>query len=182
MTTNPRQGLTLDQMAKSVNLSIPHLCYLFKMETGISPEHHFKVTRMEHSATLLIATFRSVKEIMFAAGFSDESHFVRDFKKIYGMTPTEYRKSKANGNGHVTRPVVAAIGASACRGCRFSTESRSDRPSVSTESGSDQPIRVSTASRSDRVRVSAASSSDRPNQRAKSQRPRAQAQAQKPKS
>ena len=51
---------------------------------------------MKEAAVLLSTTFLSVKEIMARVGFSDESHFVRDFKKIYGMTPTEYRKSKAN--------------------------------------------------------------------------------------
>ena len=66
-----------------------------------------KLTKMEHSANLLTATFRTVKEIVEMCGFRDESHFVRDFKKIYGMTPTEYRKgtvsvARAIATGQVT--------------------------------------------------------------------------------
>jgi len=47
---------------------------------------------MQDAANLLVATFLSVKEIIARVGFTDESHFVRDFKRIYGVTPTEYRK------------------------------------------------------------------------------------------
>lgn len=37
----------------------------------------------------------SVKEIIARVGFTDESHFVKNFKRIYGVTPTEYRKQNA---------------------------------------------------------------------------------------
>jgi transcriptional regulator GlxA family with amidase domain len=95
------QRLPLRRMAQLVNLSSPRLCYLFKSESGISASRYLKSLRMEEATVLLSTTFLSVKEIMARVGFGDESHFVKDFKKIYGMTPTEYRKSKANNNGHV---------------------------------------------------------------------------------
>lgn len=47
---------------------------------------------MQDATTLLVTTFLSIKEIIAQVGFKDESHFVRDFKRIYGVTPTEYRK------------------------------------------------------------------------------------------
>jgi hypothetical protein len=89
-------------MAKQVNLSRARLCYLFKSESGMSAYRYLKSLRMKEAAVLLSTTFLSVKEIMARVGFGDESHFVKDFKKIYGMTPTEYRKSKANSNVHVS--------------------------------------------------------------------------------
>ena len=67
---------------------------------------------MREATVLLSTTFLSIKEVMVRVGFGDESHFVKDFKKIYGMTPTEYRKSKANGNGHVSVLGVAETGRS----------------------------------------------------------------------
>jgi predicted transposase len=48
---------------------------------------------MQQAATLLTTTFLSVKEIVRRIGLTDESHFVRDFKRLYGMTPSEYRNS-----------------------------------------------------------------------------------------
>jgi transcriptional regulator GlxA family with amidase domain len=38
-------------------------------------------------------TFLSVKEISAAVGIHDESHFLRDFKTLYGATPTERRRT-----------------------------------------------------------------------------------------
>ncbi len=110
MRDDPTQRLPLSKMAQLVNLSRARLCYLFKSESGISASLYLKSLRMKEAAVLLSTTFLSVKEIMARVGLGDESHFVKDFKKIYGMTPTEYRKSKANGNGHLSVLGVAEAG------------------------------------------------------------------------
>ena len=91
MEANPSQNLTLQKMAESVNLSPPYFCNLFKAVTGVSPAKYLKSLRMQQAATLLTTTFLSVKEIVCRVGLTDESHFVRDFKRLYGVTPTEYR-------------------------------------------------------------------------------------------
>lgn len=93
MHDNPSRNFTLGKMAESVNLSPPYFCYLFKTITGVPPAKYLKSLRLQHSATLLATTFLSVKEIVRHVGLSDESHFVRDFKRHYGMTPSEYRNS-----------------------------------------------------------------------------------------
>ncbi len=92
-----RHRLSLSKMAETVNLSPTHLCYLFKSETGTPPARYLRRLRMQNAATLLAETFLSVKEVMARVGFSDESHFVRDFKRIHGLTPTEYRKGNHLG-------------------------------------------------------------------------------------
>ena len=91
MHVDPSRTLSLGEMAQSVNLSPPYFCYLFKSITGVPPARYLKSLRMEHAATLLTTTFLSVKEIVRRVGCSDESHFVRDFKRIYGVTPSAYR-------------------------------------------------------------------------------------------
>ena len=48
---------------------------------------------MERAKELLETSFLSVKEIAHRVGLNDESHFVRDFKMIYGLTPISYRNS-----------------------------------------------------------------------------------------
>jgi transcriptional regulator GlxA family with amidase domain len=95
MKHDPRQALPLSRLAESVNLSPTRLWYLFKAETGSPPGRYLRTLRMEGATTLLLDTFLSVKEIIARVGFSDGSHFVRDFKRIYGVTPTEYRKQNA---------------------------------------------------------------------------------------
>lgn len=55
------------------------------------PIQYLKVLRMERAKHLLETSFLSVKEIAHIVGVNDESHFVRDFKKTYGVPPTSYR-------------------------------------------------------------------------------------------
>jgi len=91
MEGDPSRTLSLGEMAESVNLSPPYFCYLFKSVTGVPPARYLKSLRMQQAATLLTSTFLSVKEVVRRVGGTDESHFVRDFKRIYGVTPSEYR-------------------------------------------------------------------------------------------
>ena len=83
----------LEEIAQAVNLSIPRLRYLFKAETGMTPAQHLKSLRMQKARELLEETFLNVKQVMLLVGVEDQSHFVRDFRALYGHTPAEYRKS-----------------------------------------------------------------------------------------
>jgi AraC-like DNA-binding protein len=80
------------EIASAVNLSLAHLRYLFKAETGLSPAQYLRSLRMGEAGRLLETTFLNVKEVMHRIGVNDESHFTRDFKKLYGMTPAQYRE------------------------------------------------------------------------------------------
>ena len=91
MQGDPSRSFTLGKMAESVNLSPPYFCYLFKTITGVPPAKYVKSLRMQQAAMLLTTTFLGVKEIVRRVGLTDESHFVRDFKRLYGVTPSEYR-------------------------------------------------------------------------------------------
>ena len=91
MHADPSRTFSLREMAESVDLSPPYFCYLFKSITGLPPAKYLKSLRLQQAATLLTSTFLGVKEIVRRVGCTDESHFVRDFKRRYGMTPSEYR-------------------------------------------------------------------------------------------
>lgn len=82
----------LKQLAASVNLSPSRLAHLFKAETGIPFSRYLRDRRMHRAKQLLEGTFLSIKEIAYQVGVHDESHFVRDFKKLYGVRPTQWRK------------------------------------------------------------------------------------------
>ena len=87
-----RRKITLDEMAQAVNLSAEHLRDLFKSEIGMTPAQYQKKLRLLEAKRLLESTFLNVQEIMNRVGFNDDSHFVRDFKKIYHLTPAQYRQ------------------------------------------------------------------------------------------
>ena len=91
MTVDLRRELSLNELAQSVNLSESRLRHLFKAETGVSPIQYLKAQRMQKAQKLLETTFLSVKEVMLKVGVKDKSHFIRDFKKASGFSPSRYR-------------------------------------------------------------------------------------------
>lgn len=95
MEENYHRELSLDVLARSVRLSTWHLGHLFKKEVGASPLQYLRSLRMRRAGLLLATTFLTVKEIMYKVGVHDQSHFAKDFKRIYGVTPTGYRDSHA---------------------------------------------------------------------------------------
>jgi AraC-like DNA-binding protein len=114
MEGDPSRNFSLGKMAQSVNLSAAYFCYLFKSITGVPPAKYLKSLRMQQSAVLLTTTFLSVKEIVRRVGLADDSHFVRDFKRIFGVTPSEYRNrallSSEQSLSHLIRPTNSKIG------------------------------------------------------------------------
>ena len=88
-----RRPLILEEVARAVHLSPPRLRSIFKAETGVTPAQHLKLLRMQKAKQLLGESFLNVKQIMLQVGINDESHFVRDFRELYGLTPAEYRRS-----------------------------------------------------------------------------------------
>jgi transcriptional regulator GlxA family with amidase domain len=83
--------LSIRSLARTVNLSSTRLRQLFRKETGRSPLGYLNELRLESAAQLLRGTFLSVKEVTSRVGIRDTTHFVRSFKKQYGLTPSEFR-------------------------------------------------------------------------------------------
>lgn len=79
------------EIARSVNLSASRLQHLFKAHINMTPAQYLKSLRISQAKELLETTPLSVKEIRARLGITDESHFVRDFKKAYGVSPLKYR-------------------------------------------------------------------------------------------
>ncbi len=91
MKADFQQRFSVTYMAQLVNLSPNRFSHLFKEETGVPPLRYMRSLRMCGAAHLLLSTYLTVKEVMISVGFRDVSHFARDFKRIYGLTPTEFR-------------------------------------------------------------------------------------------
>jgi len=87
-----RRTPSADELATKLHLSNSRLTHLFKAEVGCSLTQYLRDLRLRKARMLLETTFLSIKETMMAVGMTDASRFVRDFKKVSGHTPTEYRK------------------------------------------------------------------------------------------
>lgn len=85
------RDVDIEALANLVDLSTSRLRHLFKEETGLTPAQYLKRLRLERARELMDGSFLRLKEVMPQVGITDESHFVRDFKKTHGLPPIKYR-------------------------------------------------------------------------------------------
>ena len=64
---------------------------LFLRYTGMGMMNFYASLRMRHAKQLL-ESGRSVKEVAFLLGFSDQNYFSTAYKRYFGMSPTKYSK------------------------------------------------------------------------------------------
>lgn len=88
-----RRELALEEMARHVGLSASRLRHLFKEQTRTTPTQYLKRLRLTVARRRLETTLFSVKEVMASVGVNDPSNFTRDFKRAYGLTPSEFRRA-----------------------------------------------------------------------------------------
>lgn len=78
-------------LARCVHVSDYHFYRIFKRTTGMTPQQFIKNVRLEKARHLLEHTQFSLYEIAYKTGFSDHSHFSREFRALFGMTPRTLR-------------------------------------------------------------------------------------------
>lgn len=86
--------LSLSRIANKFNVSINHMGLYFRKETGQPVKQYINQCRLEVIGKKVAKGEMSFSEIAYQFGYVDESHFYKSFKKFYGTSPTEYRKSE----------------------------------------------------------------------------------------
>src|SRR6187401_517436 len=84
--------MPVGDLAALVNLSSSRFRALFVAQTGVSPAQFLQRLRLRRARLLLEHSFLTVKEVMAAVGYSDPSHFARDFRRTHGVSPTACRR------------------------------------------------------------------------------------------
>lgn len=90
---NFRKKITLAQLCKTANMSRSSLMRSFSRTAGVAPLQYQLQLRISEAIQLLQMTHKSLGDIAFELGFSDSNYFGRQFKKITGYSPHEYRKN-----------------------------------------------------------------------------------------
>jgi len=85
------EPLTVTGLAALINLSPSRFRALFAAQTGVAPTRFLQRLRLRRARLLLEHSFLSVKEVMAAVGYSDPSHFARDFRRAHGISPSACR-------------------------------------------------------------------------------------------
>ncbi len=101
---------SLDELAASVNLSTSRLRVLFKQETQRTIPQYIKHIKLQRAQELLRKTYLRIAEIAALLKFDDLSHFVRDFKRKFGVTPTAYRKTINEGQEKLPQAMNSHLG------------------------------------------------------------------------
>ena len=87
-----QEGITLQSLAQTYNLSVSYLSHLFKKATGSSVMGYLQSCRIAAAKKYLAETNLRIGEIVARCGFSDTSNFSRTFRSITGLSPTDFRK------------------------------------------------------------------------------------------
>lgn len=85
------EELTIDHICKQIHFSKYYFCKLFKASVGIPIYQYINEYRINKSKELLSYSKMSIKSISTAVGFKSSLSYIRCFKKIVNMTPSEYR-------------------------------------------------------------------------------------------
>nr|NJM02640.1 AraC family transcriptional regulator [Desulfobacula sp.] len=85
--------ISLDDLSRMAGISRYYLLRVFERETGLTPHTYLKLVRVKRARELMDKGI-SIIEAAHAVGFYDQSHLNRVFKKIYGITPGQFREKK----------------------------------------------------------------------------------------
>lgn len=88
------EGVTLEEAARLVHAHPTHLVRAFGAAFGIAPHQYLTARRVERARRLLLDG-RPAAQVAAAAGFHDQSHLTRHFRRHLGVTPGRYGRGQA---------------------------------------------------------------------------------------
>ena len=93
VSTHLDREIRLAELAAVAGLSVFHFIRVFKLATGRSPYQYVLKQRLEAACGLLEATRLPIEEIAAATGFATGTGFAAAFRRRWGVSPTDYRRS-----------------------------------------------------------------------------------------
>lgn len=93
INTHINEPIDLDKCARMCFVSRERFNHMFKEQTGFSPLQYINQIRIERAKQLLCDSGLSVSECAETLGFTDVNYFSRLFRKLTGVSPSNYRKS-----------------------------------------------------------------------------------------
>ena len=88
------ETVSLDDLADHAGLSPLYLVRVFHGAFGMPPHEYQLNLRVQHACALLVAR-RPASEVAVTVGFSDLSHLTRHFKRLIGVPPGEFARTRA---------------------------------------------------------------------------------------
>ena len=98
MSERIESTLSINDLAAKCGYSRSHFTHIFTKEMGMAPKEYFLRMKINRACLLLKNTNESIIEIAMRMGFGEGQYFSRTFRKIKGITATEYRKQNKVNN------------------------------------------------------------------------------------
>lgn len=86
------KDISVNMLADHVHLTPTYLSSLFRKETGKTISEYITEVRIENSAVLLMEPRSKLDEVADRSGYNDANYFSKAFKKLKGMTPSQFRR------------------------------------------------------------------------------------------
>lgn len=96
ITEHPEENLSVAAMAELCGMSQTYFRRLFRSEFSVSPAAYRNRLRLERAARYLEYGQISVQEISDTLGYGTVSHFIKEFRQLYGISPAKYKKAFQN--------------------------------------------------------------------------------------
>lgn len=93
ITENYDKDLNMAVVSNHISMNYSLFSYVFKQYTGSNFVNYLKDLRMKEAKRLLEETDLRVNEISQKIGYDNEKHFMKTFKSVCGVSPTEYRRN-----------------------------------------------------------------------------------------
>lgn len=90
---NLENNVSLTELAEVAGVSLYHFAKAFKQSMGATPHQYVLDRKVDRAKELLRDPNRSVLEASARTGFVDQSHFTKIFRRLVGVTPTEFRNA-----------------------------------------------------------------------------------------
>lgn len=97
-------NFSIKQLCHDVNISHAHLLRLFKGAYGVTLIKYITQKRIELACELLRTTDLLVSLVAYSCGFSDETHFMKTFKKEMGLSALQYRHRELHTSADTSAP------------------------------------------------------------------------------
>lgn len=98
-------SLTVNELAESVCLSKKQFERIFSQEVGMFPKEYSRIVRFQRALYLIQSGESDYAGIAADCGYSDQSHLIREFKKMSGLTPRNICRLGSSYSDLYTNPI-----------------------------------------------------------------------------
>lgn len=92
LMNNYREEVNLEEIAEIAHMAPASACRFFKSATGLTIFGYLNKIKIDYACKLLLNTDLNIVDISYDCGFNNLSHFNKQFRKIIGKTPSQFRK------------------------------------------------------------------------------------------